>query len=75
MTRPIVKWGLKGRFSVGGQHNLSPTLTAGVSYTLIWSGPGDVDQVALPPARSVVLDREYAPFFLHALGFTLTGRF
>ncbi len=72
---PDLPVGEQYRFSVGGQHNLSPTLTAGVSYTLIWSGPGDVDQVALPPARGVVLDGEYDPFFLHALGFTLTGRF
>ncbi|MEE8303124.1 MAG: hypothetical protein V3S24_11895, partial [Candidatus Tectomicrobia bacterium] len=62
-------------FSFGMQHNLSDTITASFSYTLIWSSPGDVDQVPLPPDDSVVLDGDYDPFFIHALGFTFSGRF
>ena len=57
------------------QHNLSATLIGSFSYTLIWSGPGDVNQVPLPPDGAVVLDGDYDPNFIHALGITLTGRF
>ena len=47
------------RFPFGVQHNLNEMLTASFSYTLICSGPGDVDQVPLPPDGSVILDGDY----------------
>ena len=72
---PDLPVGEQYRFSFGMQHNLSEVITASFSYTLIWSGPGDVDQVLLPPDGSVILDGDYDPFFIHALGFTFSGRF
>ena len=72
---PDLPVGEQYRFSFGIQNSLSDTLTASFSYTLIWSGPGDVDQVRLPPDGSVILDGDYDPFFLHVLGLTFSGRF
>ncbi len=72
---PDLPVGEQYRFSFGMQHNLSEVITASFSYTLIWSGPGDVDQVLLPPDGSVILDGDYDPFFIHVLGLTFSGRF
>ncbi len=71
---PDLPVGEQYRFSFGVQHDLSAVLTASFSYTLLWSGPGNVDQVTLP-GGTVVLDGDYDPNFIHALGFTFSGRF
>ncbi|MGQ4808868.1 hypothetical protein NKDENANG_02261 [Candidatus Entotheonellaceae bacterium PAL068K] len=72
---PDLPVGEQYRFSFGVQQDLSEVLTASFSYTLIWSGPGNVDPVPLPPDGAVVLDSDYDPNFIHVLGFTFTGRF
>ena len=63
------------RWSLGTGYDLNETATIGASYTLLWTGDMDVDNVSLPPSGSVVLDGDYNDAFLHIFGMRLNVRF
>ena len=71
---PDLPIGEQYRFAAGIRTELSEFLTSSLSYTYIWFGGGDVDQVALPSTGDVVLDGNYDPNGIHAIGLTFSGR-
>jgi long-chain fatty acid transport protein len=69
---PVGQW---WRWSIGAQRKLNERMEIGFSYTFVWFGKGDVDNVALPPNGSVVLDGRYKQNSAHFLGINFKWKF
>ena len=69
---PIGQW---WRWSIGAQRKLNERMEIGVSYTFVWFGEGNVDNVPLPPDGSVVLDGRYQQNSAHFWGINFKWQF
>ncbi len=69
---PVGQW---WRWSIGAQRKLNERMELGFSYTFVWFGEGNVDNVALPPDGSVVLDGRYKQNSAHFLGINFKWKF
>ena len=69
---PVGQW---WRWSIGAQRKLNETMELGFSYTFVWFGRGIVDDVALPPDGSVVLDGRYQQNSAHFWGINFKWKF
>jgi len=69
---PVGQW---WRWSIGAQRRLNERMELGFSYTFVWFGEGNVDNVALPPDGSVVLDGRYKQNSAHFLGINFKWKF
>jgi len=69
---PIGQW---WRWSIGAQRKLNERMELGFSYTFVWFGIGNVDNVALPPDGSVVLDGRYQQNSAHFWGINFKWKF
>lgn len=69
---PVGQW---WRWSIGAQRKLNETMELGFSYTFVWFGEGNVDNVALPPNGAVVLDGRYKQNSAHFLGINFKWKF
>ena len=58
---------------MGVQYAFSKTLTLGAAYTLIYAGTAPVNQLGGPLSGALV--GNYAPNFIHAIGFNLAWKF
>jgi long-chain fatty acid transport protein len=72
---PDIPVGEAYRFSAGAQFRAASNIELGVSYTFLWMGDMGVDEIALPPSGSVVLDGDYNPAHIHFLALMLQFRF
>jgi long-chain fatty acid transport protein len=71
---PDIPAGEQYRFSVGVQRDVGDGKVFSLGYTLMYTDI-EIDQVALPPGGSVVLDGDYDPSFVHFFGFSLALSF
>ena len=69
---PVGQW---WRWSIGAQRKLNERMEIGFSYTFVWFGKGDVDNVPLPPDGSVVLDGRYQQNSAHFWGINFKWKF
>ena len=69
---PVGQW---WRWSIGAQRKLNETMELGFSYTFVWFGEGNVDNVPLPPDGRVVLDGRYKQNSAHFLGINFKWKF
>ncbi len=71
---PVGQW---WRWSIGAQRKLNERMEVGFSYTFVWFGQGNVDNVALPatPVGTVVLDGFYKQNSAHFWGINFKWKF
>ena len=69
---PVGQW---WRWSIGAQRKLNERMELGFSYTFVWFGEGDVDNVPLPPNGAVVLDGRYQQNSAHFWGINFKWKF
>lgn len=68
------------RWSVGLHHRHSERVKFGLTYTFLWFGNMDVDEVSIPPngiaqTGRVILDGQYDPAYIHWVALHLSYRF
>lgn len=76
MRRPDMPAGEAHRWSVGADYHIDDHQTVSLSYTFLWQGAMEVDNVVLSPdrAREVTIDGKYDPAAFHfiALNYSYT---
>lgn len=63
------------RFAFGVEHFFNEDFSMGMTYTGMFTPNIDVNNVALPPANTVILDGEYNPSNIHIVGLSLSKKF
>ncbi len=63
------------RFSTGLLFRPQSYVEIGVSYTFEWFGDMQIDNVALPPSNTVVLNGKYDPAYANIVGVSLKVKF
>jgi long-chain fatty acid transport protein len=63
------------RFSAGVLFRPQSYLEFALSYTFLWFGDMEFDNVALPPSNNVVLNGEYKPAYANIVGVNLRVKF
>ena len=64
------------RFSAGAKLPVAVNIDLGLTYTFMWMGNDvKIDEVALPPTGTTVLDGRYDPAWIHFVGIQIDLRF
>lgn len=63
------------RFAFGVEHFFNEDFGMGLTYTALFSPNIDVNNVALPPANTVILDGDYNPTNIHVVGLQFSWKF
>ena len=64
------------RFSAGMKLPVAVNIDLGLTYTFMWMGNNvNIDQVALPPTGTTILDGRYDPAWIHFVGIQIDLRF
>ena len=70
-TLTRAKWIPHYRYSAGIEMPIGERQVAGINYTYAYFGKGRLDQVALPPLGTGILDGRYTSFGAHFIAMTL----
>jgi long-chain fatty acid transport protein len=73
--QPVLPVGEQFRWSAGLLFRPQSYVEIGVSYTFEWFGDMDIDNVALPPSDTVVLDGRYDPAYANFVAISLRVKF
>lgn len=72
---PDIPVGEGYRFSTGLGFRVASNIHLGLTYTFLWFGGMEIDQLALPPIETVILDGKYDPGHMHFVGIHVTFSF
>ena len=65
---PDIPAGENYRFSGGLSFAAAKNIDLGLTYTFLWLGNMEIDELALPPSQTVLLDGKYDPGHVHFVG-------
>jgi long-chain fatty acid transport protein len=72
---PDIPVGENYRFSGGLSFDAASNIELGLTYTFLWFGNMEIDQLALPPSQTLILDGKYDPGHVHFVGIHVSFSF